>query len=715
MKSFKTKLLDKSGSALAMTIMVFAIVAIMSACLVVVVNQSQKMDLKTYRQEQAYVYAQAGLSMAFEYIETKAGESDGSNFIENDLMGREFEGTISNMTFNDPTSTDNPNDMPGFKIKCTSKMDGTEQILVVTSTATYQGVSASATRYMYAGSAQDDDDAIDSLGDITIQGSPKDVYGNDIYGDLKGRNITINGYSEFANIAALGELTNINMYGTSSTVVVNNVNAYNNITLAGGSTIKGSVQSVGGVKLYQLGTCPKSIVAWGQSGDVSGYGVDISLASVGDPANVDAQNVVLYSGKDARIDSNAHTQLYGTVIVDGDLYLDGSSQINVFGNLLVKGSIIGNEGNIIVSGTKALNYTDEEVFKTEAENYSVVSVNAISKKIGYPREIPVTIFPNVCNSPTIHPQRTTAGGWSTRFVENSADFAQRQAEYKEINLADPNNRNYINNKGGTSVDDGTEKLVTFYEDYNSRGLFININESGKYVNIQELINQTSPNPNSIILYLDASGKDLDICLDSKWDFGMSNWGQLKSQIIVNDGGGAHTVRFFLEKNTELNMGGATQCVGLYNGTASTLYSYVRSGQDVSSLTDMMNTSIPRLFVFSDGALAADGDIDMTVAPKVKVSTDLGNHPNGGLFRGYIYAPYAYVAIDSTNGPVPCVGKVEVGDILTGGNAVSAIYYNKPEANEYSSAIAGVYYPPNSSGGGGSGSVYSKYPKNRDKF
>lgn len=709
MKNIKAKLLDKDGSALAMTILVFAIVAVMSACLVLVVTSSQRMDLKTYRQEQAYIYAQAGLSMAFDYIETKAGEPGGTEFIQNYLDGREFDGTVSGMNFTDPSAIDNPTEMPGFTIKCKSKVDGTDNIFVVTSTSTYQGETASATRYFYFSAAADDDDAIDSLGDYHIKGSIYSVDGVNIMGDLRGRNIDIDGAAKYSSISALGTIKNNN----SGLDIAGNVIAYNNIDFAAGASIVGNVQSVGGVRLSNMSVNPKNITAWGQTGDFSGNAVDIAISSVGDPANIDAQNVVVYSGKNARIGGTGGSgsiDLYGTVIVNGDLYITAAGIPHVYGNLIVKGNIYDSSGHLQVDGTKTFNYADEASFQSEAGSYSVTSVNAICRKIGYPREIATTIFPNVCNSPTLHPQRTTASGWSPSFVEDSVDFAQRQSDYKEVDLSNPTLRNYVNHKGGASADDGSEKLVTWYEDYTGSSMFININASGKYTNIQNLINTTSATAN-LVLYLDASSNDLDVCLDGVWDFTAKSWGQTKPQIIVNDGNGAHTVRLFLEKNTVLNMNGSTECLGVYDGSVSSIYNNVKNGQAVASYTNKDKTAIPRLYVFSDGGLAVDGDIDMAIAPQIKIAA--GTTP--GLFRGYIYSPYAYVEINSSSGPIPFVGKLECGDVVTGGNQSVALYYRKPEAEEYSAAIAGVYYPPNSAAGSGAGSVYSKRPSTRDKF
>lgn len=719
MKNIKERLLNKDGSALAMTIVVFTMVVIMSACLVFVVTNSVRVDTRAYRQEQAYIYAQAGLSMAVDYIETKAGETDGTAFIKNNLIGKEFEGTISDIVFNDATDIDNPKDIPGFKIKCSSKSENGETVLVITSTATYQGTSASATRYMYSGSAEDDDDAIDSLGDYHIKGSIYSIDGTTVMGDLRGRNIDIDGAAYYSNVSALGYLEN----NDSGLDIKGDVTAYENVKFGSGGSICGNLQTIGGVSLSNMSINPKSIVAWGQSADFSGKAVDINLNYVGDVTNIDATKAVIFSGKDASLcgtGSGGPIDVYGTVIVNGNLYIASSGIAHIYGNLIVKGKIEGNVGNLKVDGTKTEMYATDDLFQADIDVYGVPSVSIINKKLGYPRQIATTIFPDACNSPALHPQRTEASGWSVEYVEDAAAFAQRQTKFNAANaslatdLSAAVNRNYVNAKGGTSNDDGGEKLVTWREDWDNNYLLIRINKSGKYTNLSSLLNNNGIPNARIVLYLDASAGNLDVCLDGTWDINNnSGGGIIQSQIIVNNGAtGKNTVRLFLEKNTILKTDGSAQPLGIYNGSSSAIYNAFRNGQSISALTNQDETKVPVLYIFSDGALQADGSIDMTVAPQIIIK---GREHNPGMFRGYIYSPYAYVEIDSTNGKIPFVGKLECGNVLTGGNQSVALYYKKPDAKEFSSAIAGVYYPPDTGSSSGSGTIYSKRPASRDNF
>jgi hypothetical protein len=232
----------------------------------------------------------------------------------------------------------------------------------------------------------------------------------------------------------------------------------------------------------------------------------------------------------------------------------------------------------------------------------------------------------------------------------------------------------------------------------------------------------------VSLFLDASelptGQNLDVVLSGKWHFadnkitidsdgnvtydGNFNSG-IPVRLYVNDNDGKNTVRVFLRKGTEFVLTSKQAYVpNSAKGaiTGQNLMSETKTGNIAGVIypryvSDYPSGKLPRLFIFSEGAVLDDVTVDTSenVMPRIVV---VSGDADAGNFHGYILAPLAKFVSNAM--PRSILGKVCCGYIKLTEHQDNTVIYVPTDESIEQAAITGVFNDSSSSGSGGAVSL-----------
>jgi hypothetical protein len=329
-----------------------------------------------------------------------------------------------------------------------------------------------------------------------------------------------------------------------------------------------------------------------------------------------------------------------------------------------------------------------------------------------------------------------------------AEYNTRKTKLVQHDLSVTGNVRYVNNMnkyGPVAFAPGGTPSSSFYDDgivfikqgWGTNSVIIKMSKSGRYANLDELakkkLKDIAPADMSgdtsviggVTLVIDASTQDLDIAIGGNWSFriGSVSYVTIPERIIINDGGGTHKVRLFLEKGTTLDMSNAN-ALTITTDNASEVVKKLMSGStsynnDLADLpgewdspTTKFNKAtalrIPRFFIFGDGEYEPnpDGGWERDLSNSAN-QINIKFNPNMIMgFRGYIFVPYSELNLYTQKSPI-FMGKAEAGKIKIDGASEFAMIYENPSDAIYSDAINGVFFPVTGGGGSSTGGASSE--------